>query len=761
MMGPRIHKTAAGLLLIMLMSLIFMMPALGQDNPPPAEATPTLTPALMSLTMVEPGRIVRGTATSVTLRGENFSSDVSVTIGGRAVQTSFQDPTRLTVVVPQEMSSGRYDIVASSPGGGSVTMTAGLQVSDPVPAAISVTSSEPIQIMPGQARMLSVFGSNFPTGSTIRIEGFGLIATTVLDGGRALTAEIPSSIPPGNYRIIVTTPDGQNVASPNNLNVIFVLTPQPTMEPTTPPTMMPGEPSLTIQGFSSDPAEIEPGATARLSFIVTNRGNRAAQGVTISLGSGSSFVPDSGQASITLANLPPGASAPATMIVRAGMDAKPGPISVPLRLSYFDNSGESYSNDLQMGVVIKQTVRSSQISLAGYLAQPSPARPGEPVTVLVDVANTGTEIARQVSLRVTGSSSVLLAGLQGDIFPLGDIEPNRSVSRQLPLIVSMDAKPGPRPQSVTLSYVQDGETKTVEASITIDVGVADTPTPLLLLSSYDPGVDRLQPGDRFTLNVSVTNVGNGDAPNTLLSFGTVEGRPDSGGEGGSGGSANPPSNPTSANFAPLGTGGSHFVGTIAAANGTVDVSQEFLVAGNITSGIYNLPITLEYPDRDGETVRQLLYASLVVVVPPRLQMTLQQPLPDMLNVGEPVPVALELVNKGTLSVNLLGARAEVDNGTIFEGATSVLSPLKTDEDALINVLLAADAEGPVEVRIIIEYLDGLNQRQTIVESYTAEAMLPVEQPIDFFPPEPEPVEEPVAEDDLIQRLLFGLLGLGS
>ena len=72
--------------------------------------------------------------------------------------------------------------------------------------------------------------------------------------------------------------------------------------------------------------------------------------------------------------------------------------------------------------------------------------------------------------------------------------------------------------------------------------------------------------------------------NLLVTFGSVS-EDTSGGSGGS-------TTTTSSTFAPLGTGGSIFVGSLAAEGGSTTLTQDFIVSGSTKSGVYTLPITL-------------------------------------------------------------------------------------------------------------------------------------------------------------------------
>jgi hypothetical protein len=385
------------------------------------------------------------------------------------------------------------------------------------------------------------------------------------------------------------------------------------------------------------------------------------------------------------------------------------------------------------------------------------------------VINAGNKVASQVLLRFAGTDSILLPGPQGDSLPLGDLQPGTSVDITLQLVVSSAAEEGPRMQPVTIRYLQEQEEKEIASSITVDVSKAEKPVPLLLLESYDIGKDHLQPGDQFTLTMQLKNVGDGAASELLVTFGTVQtsggssGGDSDGGDGDSGGVDQSSTTP-STTFAPLGAGGTIYVGNVEAGGDSITLEQEFIADGSIDSGIYSLPITLRYQKPDGTEAQDNLRASVVVIAPPTIQISLEGPLPETVNVGEPFPIPLTIQNTGAATVTLTTANTTADNGDVVDGAEITVGAVAANEDTSISAMVMALEEGPVKVDISLHYINDLNQEATIVKTYETQAILPPPMPEESGPP-PDMVEEPTEEEDdtsdKIGRFLLGLLGLGS
>jgi hypothetical protein len=632
---------------------------------------------------------------------------------------------------------------------------------------IAVRRSEPAQVEAGTETVITVYGNNFTDNTAVRLNGFGVLVTTTFPNNRELlTAVVPSSVPAGQYNVRVVDPacadNAINVPNPDRLvlNVNAPFQPLPTIEIPDPPTPIPGSPALLARNFVATPPNIPPGGTTTLTFEVVNTGNRTAEAIIASLDTGGSFVPAGGQSSVTLPNLFPGATASVSLTVVASGGAEPGPTTVPITLSFRDFTGENYTSNIALSVTIDRVTEVAQLILSSYSFNPDPMLPGGPVTVTVEVTNSGTDAAIQALLTLTGESNVLLAGPRGDRFPLGDIPPGGTVRLEVPMIVSSEAKAGPQTQPFRVSYFRLGEALEVTGGMTMNVAAVVQAAPVMLVDSYSVDLDPLSPGDTFALEVVLKNVGAVTAQGVLVTFGTVESSGGGGDDnnGGSGGSSTTPSN----TFAPLGSGGTMFIGDVASQAETT-FAQSFIVSGSATSGIYSLPITLRYQKPDGSSTQDNLRASIVVIVPPTLRVDLLNPVPEQVNIGEPLALSFELVNTGSRTLALTTGRAEAENGEVVEGAEQALGDVSANDVGAYTAVIIPSEEGEVTVTVRIGYRDDLNRERELVETYTALAVQPPPiidpgPPIDF-PLEPTP--EPEAPSDILGRLLLGLLGLGS
>jgi hypothetical protein len=638
---------------------------------------------------------------------------------------------------------------------------------------VTVSRSEPNQITGGEARVLTVFGSGFTETSAVRLSGFGVLNTTLVNSS-ALRADVPETVPPGSYNVRVIDPTCEDVQHERPerlvLNVAAPQLPPPTFEPIDtlePPTPLPGSPQLIARNFAVNPPIVDAGGTVSMSFEVYNQGNRTAEGVSAAVEAGGTFLPAGGQAATILPNLPPGGTATVTLSAVVAQAAEAGPASIPVVITYRDFSGETYTTETALSVTVREVINTSQVVLTNYTYSPNPVLPGSDITLMMTFTNRGNTVAQQTLLRVTGEG-VLLPGVQGDNFPLMDLEPGASATIAVPMIVRQDAEAGPQSQPYQITYLLEGESTEAAGSVTLDIERVVEEVPVMLLDAYSIDKDPLRPGAQFELSLTLKNVGAVDAREMLVTFGTVEstGSPDpdpdgEGGTGGTGGTGGSTTNP-STTFAPLGSGGTLFIGDIAAEN-TYEFTQEFIVNGTTNSGIYSLPITLRYKKADGETVQDNLRASVVVVKPPTLRINLISPPPESVTVGEPITLTYDLINTGAAALNLTNATTIAENAEVVDGAETFVGVVAANDQGAYTSTFIPSLPGTLTADVEIRYLDDLNNERSFTYQYTIEAVEPppppeIEPTPDFIP---TPTPEPESDDAWLGKLLMGLLGLGS
>jgi hypothetical protein len=638
---------------------------------------------------------------------------------------------------------------------------------------LAITGVEPAQLVSGTGGTLSVFGQGFTSGTAVRLVGFGLLPTTFISA-TALTAAVSDSIPPGVYGIEVIDPANGSAVAQTALSVsapVIPTTPPPRPDPATPtpaPTVIPGQPSLVVRSFVATPSVISQGGTTTFDFEIVNQGNRTAQGVSVTLNPDSRFSPAGGQAGLTLPDILPGAVVRARLSAIARDDAPVGPNNVGLSMSYRDFEGRTYTSNGSLSVQVQGLNLSARLVIAQYRIDPSPVVPGERARITLTLQNQGNSDASGVLLRVAGEGSILIPDSGGDSFSFGELKPNDVVDITFTMIVRGDARRGPQPQPLTISYLQGGETQSVTTSIGIDVAAVVQLSPVILLDSVDTGGVVLEPGRRFTLNLALRNVGQVAARDMLITFGTMDvsnnpppqATPGSPG-GDSGGGSSTTTTPSTI-FAPVGSGNTVFAGDLDA-NAIMTLRQDFVVNLNVESGIHILPISVRYNVDDGPGGQTVLPASLIVIVPPLIQVEPVDTMPETVNLNEPFALSFQIANRGRGNEIIDRAVFTADGGEIAEGMSTRVGLIRQDDDTTVNALVVPTALGRFIVTLSLVYTDDLGAERSLDYEYGFDVVEPPPPPplVDQLPDLGIVPTPPPSSDDLLGRLLLGFLGLGG
>ena len=164
------------------------------------------TPTTPTLTSVSPTSGPTSGGTTITLTGSNFVSGATVRVAGvAATNVVFSSATQITARTPAG-TAGARDVQITNPNGQSATRMGAFTYT-----ATSTTRPSPRSVSPRSGptpggTLITVTGSNFENGATIRIGGVAATSVTFVDS-RTLTARTPA-MPAGGYPVQVFNPNG-------------------------------------------------------------------------------------------------------------------------------------------------------------------------------------------------------------------------------------------------------------------------------------------------------------------------------------------------------------------------------------------------------------------------------------------------------------------------------------------------------------------------------------------------------------------------
>jgi hypothetical protein len=155
---------------------------------------------------------------------------------------------------------------------------------------------------------------------------------------------------------------------------------------------------------------------------------------------------------------------------------------------------------------------------------------------------------------------------------------------------------------------------------------------------------------------------------------------------------------------------------------------------------------------------QSLNASMVVIVQPRLRVTLDEALDDPLTLGQTYTLSLKIANLGSSDVALTQMRVTGENVTVTEGAETPLDPLQSDDDTTKTATIEPVAKSAYSFAVEVDYLDDLNRTQTYTSTFSGEVAEPARP---AMPAPSAATTEPPQEENLLGRLLLGFFGFGG
>lgn len=411
-----------------------------------------------------------------------------------------------------------------------------------------------------------------------------------------------------------------------------------------------------------------------------------------------------------------------------------------------------------------------QISVQNYRTKPEDVRYGQDFTLIVKVRNEGQAHAYNVQATFTSGSFLPLKN--GGVNVVGDLIAGNSTDVDQPMtastyvygIVSVDMNVSYNDANGT-AYTEKF-TINVRAAGGSGVGAATaTPTGVkssqLVITSYATSVDPLQPGEQFTITMTVQNTGNIAAQRVTMivgggsSSGTTSGTPQPGGVSGGSGEFT--------NFAPVAASNVQTLGDLPA-GGMVQASQNLIVNVSTNPGAYPMKVTFSYLNDKAEVINDEQVITLLVYSLPTVDVSFYRP-PDPFFVGQPGALPIQVVNLGKRLAVLGTLKIEAESGMI-ENGTSLVGSLDAGGYFTLDAMVTPEESGPMRLSVTIDYTDDFNQERTITRSLDIEVMEGMEEPVidpsingDGAEAIPMPSEENTVQK--IWRFVLGLFGLDS
>lgn len=284
--------------------------------------------------------------------------------------------------------------------------------------------------------------------------------------------------------------------------------------------------------------------------------------------------------------------------------------------------------------------------------------------------------------------------------------------------------------------------------------------PQLVVTSYKTDIDPLQPGSIFILTLDVKNLGTSDAKGVSVVVGGGVSSVDDQGTPQAGGISGSQSDLTT--FAPLGSSNVVFMGDIVK-DAVVPVSQQLVVNVTAAPGAYTLKLSFVYTDSKGVRLVDDQVITLLVYSLPQVEVSFYRD-PGFFNAGMEGILPLQITNLGKKTYVLGNMKVTAENADVYNNVLMV-GALDPGGYFTLDASLMPYQEGPLDLKVTINYTDDFNQPRIIEQVIPLEIQPAMEIPPDMggegmdgggvVEPQPETFWQKVA------RFFKGLFGLGS
>jgi hypothetical protein len=348
----------------------------------------------------------------------------------------------------------------------------------------------------------------------------------------------------------------------------------------------------------------------------------------------------------------------------------------------------------------------------------------------LNLGNAGTSAAYSVQAVFTSTDLAPLKN--GGVAALGTINAGDGAGvSQTFLVTGQVAGAAIVMVDVTVTYYDDQGTSYSD-KFTLTIGTTNggysgvvyptaTPTGVkssqLVIPSYAASLDPLQPGEQFTLTMTVQNMGNAKAQRITMivgggsSGGNGSGTPQPGGVSGGSGEFT--------NFAPVGASNVQSLGDLPP-GGMIQASQNLIVNVSTNPGAYPMKVTFSYLNDKNETVNDEQVITLLVYSLPNVDVSFYRP-PDPFFVGQPGMLPIQVVNISKRASVLGNLKITSESGMI-ENGTGLVGSLDAGGYFTLDSMFTPEQSGKQTLNFTIDYTDDFNQPRTITRKLEIEVM---------------------------------------
>lgn len=320
---------------------------------------------------------------------------------------------------------------------------------------------------------------------------------------------------------------------------------------------------------------------------------------------------------------------------------------------------------------------SAYVSLT-YSATTSPAilEPGSQATVLLTISNTGTDFAGTPQLVVQSSPYVTAST---GTFNLASLNAGGSTTVTIPITISPNAPEGTIALPFTISYTLGTTAGTITSNNAATITV--TKRTLIQVTDVSYSENVIQPGDSFTMNIVLQNVGSAQIKDLDVSIRNF-----------------------SSAVIPAGTDTEKIITNLSPGESNT-INFDLIALPSAAISPFSIPISLTYYDDQGNLHTDTKFAGLKISGIPNFVVSLEN---TNIYAGQTNTLSVDIANVGTGSAQFVTVYADSNQNVLPE--VSYVGSLNPDDSSTISLSLFSNKAGPQSLNLTIQYKDAYNQQ---------------------------------------------------
>lgn len=524
-------------------------------------------------------------------------------------------------------------------------------------------------------------------------------------------------------------------------------------------------PQLFISNIKTNPETLSPGSSAKLNINFDNKGNLAANDITITLDglSNESFFLENGSNKEYVARINGKSSSYVNFNIKSNKNILPGGHELTVNFKY--KSGNEIVEDSQkiyLNIGGKDG-KNSNVNIENISFPTAQIRPGNSFVVRFNLKNTGLLDAKNLIIKAESTDEGVVPTSQ-NIRKLDRLAPGQSQQMVFAFTPTEAATTRNYPISISVEYEdelnENSENKyklnqyagiyvynPPKKEKTDDGKKEDKPQakPKLIIDKYSFQPQLVQAGENFTMNLSFYNTNAKKAVKNIKIFLTSDEKTeeDSGGGG-------------SSVFTPVDTSNTFYIENIPP-KGRVDKTIKMFTVPDAKAKTYTIVANFEYEDAEAKEYTATELIGVPVVQKSKLDIG-QLNLPPEAYAFEPNPVNIEFYNTG--KVTLYNLMVRLEGNFQKENATLFVGNFEMGSSEVFDATIIPNEPGEIEGEIVFSYEDSTGDTVEHREPFSLTVMEgnPMEEGMEEFPEEPPSNKKWIIVGSILAVIVVGLIG---